>query len=183
MTMIFGLILAAFAQQVPAHDIVLRGGTVVDGSGAPRFRADVAIDGDRIARVARDGLPARSGRIELDATGLVVAPGFVDHHAHISTNVHERPLAENFARRYLTAAPGFGARYRIGRSWALQGAISGVAISGARFVEAEIGAQTRLAPHAALVWGWKYNAISYRDRRGILGARLHQPYLGLALEW
>ena len=58
MTMIFGLILAAFAQQVPAHDIVLRGGTVVDGSGAPRFRADVAIDGDRIARVARDGLPS-----------------------------------------------------------------------------------------------------------------------------
>ena len=100
--MILGLILAAFAQQVPSYDVVLRGGTVVDGTGAPRFRADIAITGDRITRVGRDGLPPRSGRVELDATGLIIAPGFVDHHAHISTNIHERPLAENFLFQGIT---------------------------------------------------------------------------------
>jgi N-acyl-D-aspartate/D-glutamate deacylase len=84
------------------YDVVVRGGTVVDGIGAPRFRADVAISADRIVRVARDGLPPRSGRVELDATGLIVAPGFVDHHAHISTNIHERPLAENFVFQGIT---------------------------------------------------------------------------------
>lgn len=100
--MILALLLSALVHQAPQYDAVLRGGTVVDGSGGPRFRADVGITGDRIARVARDGLPARSGRVELDATGLVVAPGFVDHHAHISTNIHERPLAENFLFQGIT---------------------------------------------------------------------------------
>jgi N-acyl-D-aspartate/D-glutamate deacylase len=100
--MIFALLLAALVQQPAQFDVVLRGGTVVDGSGAARFRADVAITRDRIARVAREGLPARSGRIELDAAGLIVAPGFVDHHAHISTNIHERPLAENFLFQGIT---------------------------------------------------------------------------------
>ena len=90
------------ALQQPEFDVVLRGGTVVDGSGAPRFRADVGISGDRITRVARDGIARGSGRVELDATGLIVAPGFVDHHAHISTNIHERPLAENFLFQGIT---------------------------------------------------------------------------------
>ena len=100
--MMLALLLTVLVQQPAQFDIVLRGGTVVDGSGAVRFRADVAISGDRVARVMREGLPARSGRIELDATGLVVAPGFVDHHAHISTNIHERPLAENFLFQGIT---------------------------------------------------------------------------------
>ena len=94
------LLLAAPVQQ--QFDVVLRGGTVVDGSGATRFRADVGIKGDRIIRVARDGIPVQSGRVELDATGLIVAPGFVDHHAHISTNIHERPIAENFLFQGIT---------------------------------------------------------------------------------
>ncbi len=58
------------------HDVVLRGGTVIDGTGAPRRVADVAIDGDRIAAVG--DLAGRRGRLEIDATGLVVAPGFVN---------------------------------------------------------------------------------------------------------
>ena len=96
---LLGLAASAPGQQ---FDVVLRGGTVVDGTGALRFRADVAITGDRIARVVREGLPAKSGRVELDATGLIVAPGFVDHHAHISTAIHERPLAENFVFQGIT---------------------------------------------------------------------------------
>ncbi|WP_194744425.1 N-acyl-D-amino-acid deacylase family protein [Thermaurantiacus tibetensis] len=61
------------------HDLVIRGGTVVDGTGKPAFAADVAIDGSRITAV---GTNLGRGREELDAKGLVVAPGFVDIHTH-----------------------------------------------------------------------------------------------------
>ena len=61
------------------HDLVIRGGTIVDGSGAPRPQGDVAIDGDRIATV---GGVAGAGRREIDARGLLVTPGWVDIHTH-----------------------------------------------------------------------------------------------------
>jgi N-acyl-D-aspartate/D-glutamate deacylase len=61
------------------HDLVLRNGIVVDGTGAPRFTADVAIDGGLITEV---GVVADCGRREIDATGLLVTPGFVDIHTH-----------------------------------------------------------------------------------------------------
>jgi N-acyl-D-aspartate/D-glutamate deacylase len=61
------------------HDLVIRGGTVVDGTGAPGRTADVAVDGEVITEVGRiDG----SGRRQLDADGLLVTPGFVDIHTH-----------------------------------------------------------------------------------------------------
>jgi len=61
------------------HDLVIRSGHVVDGSGAPGRPADVAVDGDRIVSVGSvDG----RGRREIDADGLVVTPGFVDIHTH-----------------------------------------------------------------------------------------------------
>jgi N-acyl-D-aspartate/D-glutamate deacylase len=62
-------------------DILLRGGNVVDGTGAPPRRADVAIDGDRIAAVGPD-LDAAGAREVIDVAGLVVAPGIVDLHSH-----------------------------------------------------------------------------------------------------
>jgi N-acyl-D-amino-acid deacylase len=61
------------------HDLVIRGGLVVDGSGTPPRRADVAIDGDRIARIGED---VGAGREEIDASGKIVTPGFVDIHTH-----------------------------------------------------------------------------------------------------
>jgi N-acyl-D-amino-acid deacylase len=62
------------------HDILIRYGHVIDGTGAPRIRADIAIDGDRIT--AMGDLKNSVGRQELDATGCIVAPGFIDAHAH-----------------------------------------------------------------------------------------------------
>ena len=60
--------------------LLLRGGTVIDGTGAARRTADVAVDGDRIAAVGRlDGTRAER---EMDANGLVVSPGFIDSHTH-----------------------------------------------------------------------------------------------------
>ncbi len=61
------------------HDIVIRGGTIVDGTGKPAFTGDVAIDGDRIAQV---GGKAGPGRREVDAAGRLVTPGWVDVHTH-----------------------------------------------------------------------------------------------------
>ena len=61
------------------HDLVIRGGTVVDGSGGKPFTADVAVDGGLITLV---GKVDAQGREEIDATGLIVTPGFVDVHTH-----------------------------------------------------------------------------------------------------
>src|SRR4051794_1504254 len=67
-----------------AHDLVIRGGTVVDGSGFGAYRADVAIDGDRIAAIGRI---TDRGRREIDAEGHAVTPGFVDGHTHMDAQV------------------------------------------------------------------------------------------------
>jgi N-acyl-D-aspartate/D-glutamate deacylase len=61
------------------HDIVIRGGTIVDGTGAKAYAGDVAIDGDRIAQV---GGKAGPGKREIDAAGQLVTPGWVDIHTH-----------------------------------------------------------------------------------------------------
>ncbi len=61
------------------HDLVIRGGTIVDGTGAASFIGDVAIDGDRVTLV---GEVKAEGREEIDATGKIVTPGFVDVHTH-----------------------------------------------------------------------------------------------------
>src|SRR5271165_611065 len=63
----------------PMHDIVIRGGTIVDGTGAPAFTGDVAIDGDRIVAVGDKAGPARR---EIAADGRLVTPGWVDVHTH-----------------------------------------------------------------------------------------------------
>lgn len=62
-------------------ELVIRGARVVDGTGGPAYRADVGVDGGRVVRVERER-PLRGARRTLDATGLVLAPGFVDMHAH-----------------------------------------------------------------------------------------------------
>ncbi len=71
-------------------DLVFRGGLVCDGSAREPYRADVAITGTRITAVG-DGIPAAA--TEIDAAGLVVAPGFVDVHTHSDFTVPVRPAA------------------------------------------------------------------------------------------
>lgn len=70
------------------HDLVIRGGTVIDGSGAEGFEADVAIDGGLISAVGKD-LP--QGKEEIDARGKLVTPGFVDIHTHYDAQVSWDP--------------------------------------------------------------------------------------------
>ncbi|MDP6241465.1 MAG: amidohydrolase family protein, partial [Acidimicrobiales bacterium] len=74
------------------YDLVIRGGTVVDGTGVPATTADVAIDGDRVVEVGRvEG----SARRELDADGLIVTPGFVDIHTHLDAQLSWDPLGSS----------------------------------------------------------------------------------------
>ncbi len=68
-------------------ELVIKGGTVVDGTGAPGIRADVAIDGDRVVAIG----PDLTGDRVLDATGCIVAPGFVDIHTHYDAQVFWDP--------------------------------------------------------------------------------------------
>jgi N-acyl-D-amino-acid deacylase len=72
-----------------AHDLVIRGGTVVDGSGAKRFTADVGIKDGMIAEIGR--ITSRSART-IDADGLIVSPGFIDGHTHMDAQVAWDPL-------------------------------------------------------------------------------------------
>ncbi|AKQ59561.1 N-acyl-D-amino-acid deacylase family protein [Bordetella hinzii] len=62
------------------HDLLIRGAEIIDGSGAPRFAGDLAVDGERITRLG--DLSGHSGRREIDAAGRVLAPGFIDAHTH-----------------------------------------------------------------------------------------------------
>ncbi len=70
------------------HDLVIRGGTIVDGSGASAYTGDVAIDGGLIAALSpKGGGKVGAGKREVDADGLLVTPGFVDIHTHYDAQV------------------------------------------------------------------------------------------------
>lgn len=73
-----------------AHDVVIRGGTVVDGTGSPARQADVAIDGDRITAVGT--VDASGAAAVIDADERFVTPGFVDLHSHLDAQVGWDPL-------------------------------------------------------------------------------------------
>jgi len=82
----------------PSYDLIIRRGTVLDGSGIPRYRADVGIANGFVARVG-DLANARATE-EIDATGLFVAPGFINIHSHAS--VDALPTAENMLTQGVT---------------------------------------------------------------------------------
>jgi N-acyl-D-aspartate/D-glutamate deacylase len=72
-----------------SYDVLIKNGTVVDGSGAPRYQADVAIAGGKIAEIGRitDG-----AKYVVDAADLIVTPGFIDHHTHYDAQICWDPL-------------------------------------------------------------------------------------------
>lgn len=100
-----GALTTAGAQQQPEWSLLIRNGTVVDGTGAPRYAADIAVQGDRIVALSRTPLdPRRAARV-LDATGLIVAPGFIDLHAHIDPLLR-LPDAKSHVTQGVTLALG-----------------------------------------------------------------------------
>jgi len=85
-------------------DVILTGGTVIDGTGAKGSRADVALRGQRIAVVSRKPLRSPNARV-IDVTGLVIAPGFIDMHAHIDP-ITRLPEARSMVSQGVTTAIG-----------------------------------------------------------------------------
>lgn len=89
----------------PQYDLLITNATIIDGSGSRRYAGHIAISGDRIARISRTPIdPASAGRV-IDATGHVVAPGFVDLHAHLDP-LPQLPDAESALRQGVTTAIG-----------------------------------------------------------------------------
>lgn len=92
-SILVALLVVALAGAPPAsaqdaYDVLIRNGRILDGEGNPWFRGDVALDGDRIAAVG--DLSGATAATEIDATGLYVAPGFIDSHSHASEGLISR---------------------------------------------------------------------------------------------
>ena len=81
-------------------DLVISGGLVADGSGGPLYTADIGVAGERIVRVGK--IESDEGRTRIEATGLIVAPGFVDAHTHSDITILVDPRAESAVRQGVT---------------------------------------------------------------------------------
>ena len=75
------------------YDLLIRGGTVIDGTGSPWFKADVAVTGDRIAAIGR--FPASQAARVIDAAGRIVCPGLIDVHTHSDLTIAVDPRARS----------------------------------------------------------------------------------------
>lgn len=83
------------------HDLIIRGGQIVDGTGAQQFAGDIAISGQRITDVGE--VTGRAHR-EIDATGQLVTPGFVDIHTHLDAQIAWDPIASSSCYHGITSA-------------------------------------------------------------------------------
>ncbi len=80
--------------QKPLFDLLIRNGKVVDGSGNPWFRADIGVLNGKIAAIGQ--LDSTQAKRTIDATGLVVSPGFIDVHTHVEGGIKRVPTADNY---------------------------------------------------------------------------------------
>jgi N-acyl-D-amino-acid deacylase len=90
----------ADARPPDGYTLVIRGARVVDGTGNPWYRADIAVRGDTIAAIA-PSIDEPATRI-VDAAGLVISPGFIDIHTHARRGIFEVPTADNYVRQGVT---------------------------------------------------------------------------------
>ena len=82
------------------YDTLIIDGTIVDGSGAPAFAGDVGIRGDTIVNIGE--LNRATAARTIDASGMIVSPGFIDLHNHADRNILDNPNAENYLRQGVT---------------------------------------------------------------------------------
>jgi N-acyl-D-amino-acid deacylase len=87
-------------QTQAGYDLILKNGRVLDGTGTPWFRADVAIRGDVVARIART-ISEPAARV-IDVGGVIIAPGFIDTHTHARRGLNQTPTAANYVRQGVT---------------------------------------------------------------------------------
>ncbi|MBA3352995.1 MAG: amidohydrolase family protein, partial [Blastocatellia bacterium] len=89
-----------FTQTAPDYDLVIVNARIIDGTGNPWFRGSIAIKDGRISRVGR--FENRQAKNVIDAKNQIVAPGFIDVHAH-TEDIFDQPTAENFVRMGVTS--------------------------------------------------------------------------------
>ncbi len=146
-------------RNVRMYDLVVRGGLVVDGSGADPFEADVAIDGDRIVEV---GSGLTKGTEEIDATGLVVTPGFIDLHTHYDAQLTWDPVLAPSAWHGVTTAVigncgvGFAPARTEDRDWLIE-------------IMEDVEEIPCDAMHAGMQWNWE----TFPEYLDALAARQH----------
>ncbi len=86
------------------YDLVIKGGTLIDGSGSAGFVGDIGIRGDRIVKIGRiNGSPART---TIKAQGLIVSPGFIDVHTHCDRAIADVPTVDNYVLQGVTTVIG-----------------------------------------------------------------------------
>ena len=107
-----------------SYDVLIVGGDIVDGTGLTRYRADVAISGDRIVAVSREGIDPSEANTVIDASGRVVTPGFIDNHAHVQQSIADYPMSENFLRQGITTLSS--SLHSGGQPWPLEDFASSV---------------------------------------------------------
>ncbi|QIP16004.1 D-aminoacylase [Spirosoma aureum] len=93
LSLILSILISLFANAQP-YDLVIKNGRVVDGTGNPWIHADVAVQNGRIVRIGT--IPSTDANRTIDASGLIVAPGFIDVHTHVEGSLEAQPGAPNF---------------------------------------------------------------------------------------
>jgi N-acyl-D-amino-acid deacylase len=101
LSVLCGLVTEPVRAVAPAYDLLITNARIVDGSGNPWFRADVAIKDGRIARIGRIAGDSAAAKT-IDAKGQILAPGFIDVHTHVES-IYSLPAAENFVRMGVTS--------------------------------------------------------------------------------
>jgi len=84
------------------YDLIIQNGMVVDGTGAPSYRASIAIKNDKIVIISKENIDASKAIKLIDASGLIVSPGFIDMHTNVTVDIQNYPSAENFIRQGAT---------------------------------------------------------------------------------
>jgi N-acyl-D-amino-acid deacylase len=168
-------------------DILIRGGSVVDGTGGPRRPADVAIQGDRITEVGP--LPGATAHRTIDATGLIVAPGFIDPHSHSDFTLLANPEFQSTIRQGVTTEVvgncglGLAPITELSRERASARLAEYAWTDGATWTSFEEHLETaeRVGTSANTAWLIGHNAL--RDAAGVVGQHVAAVQLREMEHW
>jgi N-acyl-D-amino-acid deacylase len=121
-------------KSVEEYDLIIKSGTIVDGTGNPWFYSDIGIKGERILKIGK--IASKKGKRIINAKGLYVSPGFIDVHTHVDRNIADYPTVPNYLFQGVTTVVGGncgGSRYPL-RDLFHKLERTGIAINFATFI-------------------------------------------------